>query len=538
MSVHPEIASEQRYVSVLYERLDDARRLAAIRLTEVETGETNETDQGMALRDSFAEHYANRLAQLSTVERGLCFGRLDPIAGDRLYIGRIGLSDDDHETMLVDWRAPIARAFYQATPAEPHGISRRRHLYMKDRAVVGLDDDLLDESALADRGSLIGEAALLASLRANRTGRLADIVATIQTEQDQAIRAELPGILVVQGGPGTGKTVVALHRVAYLLYAHRERLAKRGVLVIGPNPRFLRYIDQVLPSLGETGVVLATVGQLFPGIAADAVEPAESAVVKGDLRMVEALRAAVADRQEVPDQPIELMVDDDPLTLTPAAGERARGIARAARDEETRAPLPHNVARRLFTREVVRYLTEQWIRRLGWADEYDENELRALVESAPGVQSAVDSLWPNLTPQQFLSDLWGSPDRLAAAGFDPAEVAVVRRENAQWTEADVPLLDEAAELLGDDGVEQARVQARADTEERAEIAYAEGVMHLLGIAESDPVIQAKRAALLASRYRGGPHRRSAAENAAGDRRWPFGHVVVDEAQERSAWTGG
>jgi len=394
-----EIAREQQYVSMLYERLDDARVDARMQLREIVLGETTGTDQGMTERDSLALHYQARIDQLDAVERGLCFGRLDRVAAEMLYIGRMGLADDDRDTLLVDWRAPAAQPFYQATAAAPAGVSRRRQLRTKDRTVIGIDDDLLDAGGLADdEVTLAGEAALLASLRAGRTGRLGDIVATIQAEQDRAIRTDLPGILVVQGGPGTGKTVVALHRVAYLLYTHRDRLARRGVLVVGPNPTFLRYIDQVLPSLGETDVVLATVGQLYPGVDADAVEPIESAALKGELRMVEVLAAAVAEWQRVPERPLDIQVEDDTLTLSPAMCRRARGRARAARDREAGTPLPHNRARRTFVETVVRALTAQWVRRLGWADEQDEKEMRAEVRASPSLRQAIDTLWPVLAP--------------------------------------------------------------------------------------------------------------------------------------------
>ncbi len=206
---------------------------------------------------------------------GLCFGRLDFTGGERLHVGRIGLTDDRHDTLLVDWRAPAAEPFYRATPAEPYGVTRRRHLRTRGRDVLDVEDDVFDVEGLtdADRETLGGGGALLAALNASRTGRMRDIVATIQAEQDRVIRAEPSGMLVVQGGPGTGKTAVALHRAAYLLYTHRERLARSGVLVVGPGPAFVRYIEQVLPSLGETGVLLSTVEGLVPDDRGDRPRP-------------------------------------------------------------------------------------------------------------------------------------------------------------------------------------------------------------------------------------------------------------------------
>src|SRR6266542_1244001 len=234
VAVKTELEYEQAYVSMLYERLDTLRVRAAERVAQVlGRAEFGGTYQGRLERDALVTRYRDRLAQLWSAESGLCFGRLD-------------LADDDRESLLVDWRAPAARPFYRATPADPSGVVRRRHLRTKGRIVVDFEDDVLDLDALSDdeRSGLSGEAALLAALNASRTGRMGDIVATIQAEQDRIIRSDLRGILVVEGGPGTGKTAVALHRAAYLLYTHRERLARRGVLVVGPNPTFLRYIEQ------------------------------------------------------------------------------------------------------------------------------------------------------------------------------------------------------------------------------------------------------------------------------------------------------
>ncbi|HEV3399041.1 MAG TPA: helicase, partial [Actinomycetes bacterium] len=290
-----ELEHEQAYVSLLYRRLDTLRERTQAELERALGYEGGGNVQARVDRDAFVSRHSARLAQLNGAEHGLCFGRLDLSGGSHLYIGRMGLLDEDREPLLVDWRAPAAQPFYRATWATPDGVVRRRHLRTRGRAVLGIEDDVLDLEGLSDaeRDGLSGEAALLAALTASRTGRMTDIVATIQAEQDRIIRSDLPGILVVQGGPGTGKTAVALHRAAYLLYTHRQRLARRGVLVVGPNPTFLRYIEQVLPSLGETDVLLSTVGTLFPGVAATAQEPVEAAAVKGDPRMVEVLAAAI-----------------------------------------------------------------------------------------------------------------------------------------------------------------------------------------------------------------------------------------------------
>src|SRR4051795_8484916 len=282
-----ELDREQAYLTRLYDRLDLLRDETRARLTDVRRRGASGTPQNRSERDAFATMYEDRLAQLNAVESGLCFGRLDMLGGDRHHIGRIGLTDEGHDTLLVDWRAPVAEPFYRATATDALGVVRRRHLRTRGRRLLDVEDDVFDLEALTEDEltTLGGEGALLAALSARRTGRMRDIVETIQLEQDRIIRAEPSGVLVVQGGPGTGKTAVALHRAAYLLYTHRDRLARRGVLVVGPNATFLRYIGQVLPSLGETSVVLGTMGQLFPGLDARRAEPPEVAEVKGRAEM-------------------------------------------------------------------------------------------------------------------------------------------------------------------------------------------------------------------------------------------------------------
>src|SRR5271157_92667 len=317
------IGQEQAYLDMLYRLLDEARDRTEHALARTHgVGGAGGTFQARIEREVTAAEQARRLAQLNAVEHGLCFGRTDaapenpenPKTQDdstaTLYIGRIGLRDDDHEPRLIDWRAPAAHPFYAATPKDPAGLIRRRHIYTRNRTVTGVDDEVFDLDRLSEpeRRSLSGEAMLIASITASRTGRMGDVVATIQAEQDRVIRAGLQGVLVVQGGPGTGKTVAALHRAAYLLYTHRRTLERRGVLVIGPNPTFLRYISQVLPSLGETDVVLRTLGELYPGVAAgDVLAPA--AAIKGDERMAEVLRRAVRNTQHAPKSDITVRAD-------------------------------------------------------------------------------------------------------------------------------------------------------------------------------------------------------------------------------------
>ena len=541
-----ELRAENKYVSTLYDRLDAQRELAVARLREIHLQPKGGTSQSRMERDTLETHHTRRLSELHAAEYGLCFGRLDSADGERQYIGRIALADDDYEPVLTDWRASAAEPFYRATPAAPGGVAARRHLRSKGRSIVDFDDDAFGVSALEGEGressELSGEAALLASLTAARTGRMGDIVSTIQAEQDRVIRSELGGVLVVQGGPGTGKTVVALHRAAYLLYTHRDRLARSGVLVIGPNTTFLRYIDQVLPALGESEVVLSSIGTLYPGVTGTDTETTGAAAVKGDARMAGVLAAALDSLRQLPEESWTITVGrrshrQEQLQVSRALCERAHAAAH-------RSGEPHNPARA----DLVERLTSELALRIardreagGEGARMDLDEVAdladALVEE-PDVKALVDRLWPLLTPEQLLTALLGSPELLARAmpDFTGAERAALLRQHPgqdrqadPWTTDDVPLLDEAAELLGPLPGSTAARQTGPDA---AELEFAKLVLDDFGVglAEMD-------AEMLARQYRGEESLRPLAERAAADRSWGFGHVIVDEAQELSpmAW---
>ncbi|GLU45808.1 HelD family protein [Nocardiopsis ansamitocini] len=531
------LAAEQEYVSALYTRLDSVLAATEAALSEAHGRGGGGTRQARIEREVTADEQSRRLARLSGVERGLCFGRIDhrgngTEAGERFYIGRIGLRDADYEPILIDWRAPAAEPFYSSTPNSPGPLVRRRHLHTRDRTVVDLDDEVFDLDGLTEteRRSLVGEAALLATLRKGRTGRMSDVVATIQTEQDRVIRSGLAGVLVVQGGPGTGKTVAALHRAAYLLYTHRRVLARRGVLVIGPNSTFLRYIGQVLPSLGETDVVLSTLGGLFPGVHATATEEPDTAQMKGDPRMADLIRAAVRGRQRAPRRGIQVRVDDMVLSIDGATCLRARDRGRSSRR-------PHNVARKVVVKELLNALARDQAKQLGRPlDTEDLEYARSMLWEEDAVRAALDRLWPFLTPQRLLSDLFSAPDTLRTAASGRAglsrteQQALHRAAGAEWTVADVPLLDEAAELLGEDDAVAKAMERLAERERRAEEHYAQGVLELTGLA-GQGFIDARG---LAERNRDRGSYLTTAERAGEDRSWAYGHVIVDEAQELSA----
>ena len=506
-----ELEREQAYLTRLYDRLDLLRDQTRARLTEVRRQGASGTHQARSERDAFAGMYEARLAQLNAVESGLAFGRLDMRGGDRHHIGRIGLTDDSHDTLLVDWRAPVAEPFYRATATDAQGVVRRRHLRTRGRQLLDVEDDVFDLDSLSadDLETLGGEGALLAALSARRTGRMHDIVETIQAEQDRVIRAELSGTLVVQGGPGTGKTAVALHRAAYLLYSHRDTLARSGVLVVGPNPVFLRYIEQVLPSLGETGVVMATLETLVPGITVTAVDSPAAAAIKADVQMADRLASYVASYERMPTEPVVVPWGEHELTLMPSDVGTARSRAR-------RSGRRHNRARYAFAKQVLRML----VRRLVDADPELAGKrwiVRTLMRSDE-FRDLINELWPLVSAAEVVEALYAD-----------AQGPLRRERGSGWTAGDVPVLDEAWALVGDPAeVLEIAAQRR---QQREDTVYAREVLAASGLAGQVD------AATLAARYAGALNSESVAGRAGRDAAWQYGHVIVDEAQELSpmAW---
>jgi DNA helicase IV len=523
-----EVQAEQSYVDGLYTRLDAER----IRVRDRYRTALREHAGTAVERDAEVLALAKEAGRLDVADNGLCFGRLETVAGEHLYVGRLGIFDreDDYEPLLLDWRAPLARPFYTATGANPENMRRRRQFRTLGRRVLDFTDEVLGRPDAGDEG----DAALLAAVNAPRGEGMRDIVATIQAEQDEVIRNEHAGVLVVEGGPGTGKTVVALHRVAYLLYTHRERIERHGVLIVGPNEAFLHHIGRVLPSLGESDAVFMTPGDLVPGLQVTAEDAPEVAAIKGSLQILDVLAAAVADRQAVPDEPILIELPDVTARID---AETAQWAIQEARD----TGLPHNEARATF-RDIVTYvLTERAVARIGkgWLTREDKaawEELRASVVSEldgnAAFAEALDALWPILTPQTLLAPLYSSTERLQAAGADPR---LFRADGSAWTISDVPLLDELVDLLGRDKA----ADEAAELERREEAAYAAGVLDLMigreDLMDDEDHLLASDlidAEDLADRFLE-RDTRGLAERAAADRDWTYGHVVVDEAQELS-----
>jgi DNA helicase IV len=445
-----EVQAERAYVDAVYARLEELRERARLLAQEAVIRDEDQVVVSLFERDVAAAQAARRLATLDVRKGRIAVGRLDLEDGDRRYVGRLAVADGSGEPMLVDWRAPAAEAFYRAVPGDPMGVVRRRHFRWRSDDLVGLDDEVLDaEGATRDGLSLVGEGALLAALTAPRTGRMTDVVATIQADQDRVIRRPRSGVLVVQGAPGTGKTAVALHRAAYLLYAEHTSLRGQAILFVGPNRTFLRYVEEVVPSLGEDRVVLATPAQLGPDVAVDRLDGDAAARVKGDARMAAVLAKAVADRERVPKDEVSLPCGRFVLHLD---RDDLRRVVRRARN----VPGPHNARRRFVERGVLDLLQaaldERVQRERARGDSgsmSDRGSIEDLVERRR-VTALLDRLWPLLTPERLLRFLYGAPRRLVRAGLTEAEAELLQRTDDQdrWSEADVALLDELAVLLG------------------------------------------------------------------------------------------
>ncbi|MEA5454457.1 AAA family ATPase [Sinomonas sp. JGH33] len=528
-----DLAHERDYVRGLYRRLDELRDEKRGQLAAVRKAGAIGSVQNISERDAFAAMYEDRLAQLDAVEDRLVFGRLDLDDGEAQYIGRIGLSTDDLRRLMVDWRAPEASHFYQATAFDRQGVRRRRHLILQGRDVKAIEDDILDSDMLDAAHHHQGEGALLAALNSKRTGRMADIVSTIQAEQDRIIRAPMPGALVVQGGPGTGKTAVALHRAAYLLYSHRDRLKSAGVLLVGPSPSFMKYIERVLPSLGETGVVMSSLGRLMPGIAAVPEDDARIAKLKGSQRMAEVIAAAVANRQRIPAGDRILDVEGQKLLLTPRQVRRARDKARATGK-------PYNEARNTFVKILLRELTEQLQSKIEAAsvgNNADRAYLAEDVRQARDVRVALNLCWMPMAPQKLLAELFSKRAILDAVATNltaEERELLVRPVDAPWTEADVPLLDEAAELLGEADASGGSEAARREADRRRDLENAERTLANLDSSLREQGIDGVVSAEDLADFQEAPEARlTAAERAVGDRTWAYGHIIVDEAQELS-----
>lgn len=504
-TLEQEIAVEQRHLDRVYARLAELRRAAAEAEREGYRLARVGNFGALVERDAMVFHAAQRRYVLDAEHEGLVFGRLDLRTGQVLHVGRLGVRDENAETLVVDWRAPAAAAFYQATPAEPMGVVRRRTIQSSAEKVTRIEDDLLDPESAPPELAVVGDGALLATL-SRATGRgMRDIVATIQREQDEAIRSPGNGVTIVSGGPGTGKTAVALHRAAYLLYADRSRYAGGGILVVGPSSVFVEYIASVLPSLGEETATLHSLGSLFPGVSATRTDPPEVAAVKGSLRMRRVLERAVRDAAPGAPTELRLLYRGELLRLERAEldGIRDRALPRGARRNEVR--------RAGFDAVLAALYAQARTLRIGRLPEQPAFEDEII--DRPEFREFLKAWWPRLHPRHVLGWL-AHPERLrryASGVLSGAELGLLAEayrslDGEGPTIADVALLDELDALLGKP------VQRRRPQRDPFQLAG--------GVRELSTHADRQRAARAAARERPEDYR-------------DYAHVVVDESQDVS-----
>lgn len=533
------VAEEQEFVDRAYSRLDQLRSQYREQRQKIDANHGVGNAQGWTERDALATHFAELSSRLDNVEERLVFGRLDMKDHATHYIGRISLLDEHSTPLLVDWRAPISAPFYQATAQEPLGVVRRRHIATRARTVTSVEDELLDVDQAQHQGlTLQGEGALMSALSSARSGRMGDIVATIQGEQDRVIRASDRGILVVQGGPGTGKTAVALHRAAYLLYTQRERLERSGVLIIGPSRTFLRYIEQVLPSLGESGVVQMTIGDIVPGLIAQDDDPVNIAAIKGRAAFSRILREAVRLIPRLPACDQVLQVWNRRVTLRVKDVQDALSRAR-------RSGRPHNVARESFAMGLMELLAGRLIVEAGDASstaDIDPDDLRTWmseIRDSVDARRAINLAWMPTQAPAFLRKLWSRPDLLAQANRKagtPLSVEdlslLYRAQDEPLTISDIPLIDELEELLGTLDLASAQKRRAEEQREKEERERANEALKATGLGGG--IVTAD---MLMRQTQEAPSLRPLAERARADRSWTYGHIVIDEAQDLSpmAW---
>jgi DNA helicase IV len=543
MAHEREIKEEQLFLDLALTALDHMRDEA--RSLRDSAAVANMRGAGdLVERDVVMGTALHRLDQLAIGDQPLFFGRIDYAPeesgrADEYHVGRLAVSDEELNPLVIDWRAPVAEAFYRATGVEPLGLARRRHVAIHGHDVTGVEDEYFadangelalpeddvraaTEEGLVDGGlALGGPGALLAALGRARTGRMGDIVATIQGEQDRIIRNPLAGVLLVQGGPGTGKTAVALHRAAYLLFTHRATLERQGVLVVGPNPLFLNYIENVLPSLGESGVTLSTISSLVTNVEIRGRDAEPVDELKGDPRMARLLARALRTRQRPLKDDVEIPIGRAIVVL------KARYTQETV-DRARRRPGNHNQRRSAVGRELANRLANEYYERFvreGIDEVNAVGELAELIRATPQFKWALERIWPRLSGQELLHDLFGAPALLRAAGqgfVSDEELALLHRarsnsiDEVRWTKADAALIDEARVLLGP-------LRRPRPVTKPGDNGILEGI-------DLDAYAGDVRAAALREAQRNSP----VVSNELDEAEFvTYGHIVIDEAQDLS-----
>ncbi len=609
MASDDELDAERRYLASVrsahrdhVERAQESARLLGVEAADAaaegirdivdEDAEADTAVRAAQVRQTAirAMHAANRVRELEGQGTALAFGRFATDDGEKSYVGRLSVFDGD-DTLLIDWRAPASVPFYRATPLDRHSVRSRRQFHYgdggADAELTGYSDDVLDLDALTEATTLRGEAAVLAAVSAPTQGQMKPVVAMIQAEQDAIIRASASVPLIVQGGPGTGKTVVALHRAAYLLYDQREELSDRGVLIVGPTKRFLRYVANVLPSLGETGVVSAIPAELFPSIRGHR-ESAAVARLKGQPEMWRFLVQAVADRQRRPSTGLRLYYGSRRVVLSAKLCQRLFDRARRT--------ATHNDGAEQFRLGLIDALVDA----VYDPSFFSVEEATASFVRHDDVRKYLLAHWPTLTPEQCLNDVLGSSALRRSAGraanLCAEEIESIARPRARerdlakrrWSDADVPLLDELQSMLGQRAVELTESSRRRERDVEDEFELAEALDEAESVMSDDgTIIRGSRVVgtldldttpsegsveaesleslqddgtpdpgTMVDRFKGDRAAMvgdvdpteltpdvvddleldgaTVVELAAGERSFRFGHVIVDEAQDLSA----
>ncbi|MDR0950418.1 MAG: AAA family ATPase [Candidatus Ancillula sp.] len=529
-----EIQKEQAVVNSLYQRLDNLQANAEKRIKKLLLEDFSFNNQALSERDSYVTHLENLILAYKSANYRLVFGRLDYDnpnlhQGKTHYIGRLGLTDIDGQVLLVDWRSSVGSDFYQATAIDPRHVERRRHIQVINRKVLDVEDELLEienakNEVQQDHVQLSGEGAIMAAMNQNRTDKMNDIVATIQKEQDEIIRAPFNGVHIVQGGAGTGKTAVALHRIAYLLYNNRETIKNNSILIIGPSQRFLEYIDQVLPSLGETGTVAKTILEVCDLAKPKQKANQEEVEIKGNLKMSSVIENAVNSYVQIPKTPVKLSAYDITVQLTPQ--DFARSIQKARKKDKK-----HNHARVDFVESVLNKVMSKLHKKYG--EQFSESQYHDFqyeFRNEVNVRETLNRIWMPLDPVRFVVNLFKNEKRLRYSAKDILTEDEIQkllqfskeRDKDILTDADIPLVDEANYWIGDDKSEEEEYLRKENELLEKEMEYAREVLKGVAYEQSDYVspemlVEAMSTALYT------PYSPSA----------KYQHIVIDEAQELS-----
>lgn len=513
------ISEDERRFALIGEHLNRELETLESRIAELRRSPAISGEAAMS-RDTLIHRLSAQLRILSRFDLDMCLGRMVfADTGDIVYIGRMGLRDDDGNPLLVDWRTPKAEPFFAATLASPLGLATRRRYRWSNGRITDYWDEGFASAQVGQTAALDDQAAFIASLGTSRSTKMHDVLSTIQADQDAIIRVTNRTPLVVDGGPGTGKTVVALHRAAYLLYTQPRISSGGGLLFVGPNPAYLAFVDDVLPRLGEDGVQLCTLTDMVPETT-DAGEDCASASIKGGLDPGAVITAALKIYEEPPTQVLPVDTAWGPVSV--GAGDWSEAFASVDPD------IDHNSAREQIWDELLQILVDIVI---AGDEEAEPGQVRRFLTQDTELREALTMAWPILDPLDIVGDLWTVPDYLSLAAPELNNDEVMRLQRCApraWTHADVPLIDAARRIVGDPAGPARRHRAEAQaTAERERMG-----------AVIDDLIAADDSELQQMTMLGGEDLRGALDNPGGrellspDRlSGPFGHIIVDEAQE-------